>query len=36
MLIEETANKIVIGSNHIDKTLEQKKDAEQEFGMKLY
>jgi hypothetical protein len=36
MLIEETANKIVIGSTNINKTLEEKKHAESEFGMKLY
>ncbi len=36
MLIEETANKIVIGSTQINKTLEEKKHAESEFGMKLY
>lgn len=36
LLIEETANRTVIGSNHINKTLEEKKVAESEFGMKLY
>ena len=36
MLIEETANRVVIGSTHIDKSLKEKKVAENEFGMKLY
>lgn len=36
MLIEETANKVVIGSTNIDKTLQEKKNAENDFGMKLY
>ncbi len=36
MLIEENANRVVIGSTHIDKTLQEKKNAEHDFGMKLY
>lgn len=36
MLIEKTANQIVVESAKINKTLEDKKDAELEFGYQLY